>query len=173
MSERLEVVITGQDDVSKTSVAVSRGAEQSGKSVEQAGKRGAQSMNKLSREAQQGTRTMDDVKAAGTAVRAVFGALDRPLRHIRSGTLRACGVNETATSEERKKAVRRMRVRAGLLAVTGAPRGVMVAKAVPGPALPPIVATGRRASSNARLAARTPLAQNSALAPSRPERLPA
>lgn len=75
MSERLEVVITGQDGVSKTFVAVSRGAEQAGKSVEQAGKRGAQGMKELGREAQDSSRKMDDMKAAATAVGAVFGVL--------------------------------------------------------------------------------------------------
>lgn len=75
MSERLEVIITGQDGVSKTFLAVSRGAEQAGTSVEQAGKRGAQGMKELGREAQDSARKMDDIKAAATAVGAVFGVL--------------------------------------------------------------------------------------------------
>ena len=75
MAETLTVQITAQDGVTKVFKAISNGAQDAGKSVENAGKQGAKGMNELGKSAEDNARRMDRLKAEATAIGAAIGVL--------------------------------------------------------------------------------------------------
>ena len=71
--ERLLITIEGKDGVSKTFVAVTKGADSAGKAVEKAGKTGGAAMKQLAAETEKTALSADDLSRKYTAMGAAVG----------------------------------------------------------------------------------------------------
>jgi|GEM_PF-2808794 len=75
MTDPIKVVITGQDGVSKTFVAIAKNAETTGEALSKAGKDGAEGMDQLGKSAEQSASRMEDLNKSAKAIGAVIGTV--------------------------------------------------------------------------------------------------